>query len=422
MLPELQPLEGDDEPLGDAIPSIALDDEGASLDDDAFELELEHRFDEHGGDLADAELPAGDFGDPSAEIAVRDDAHAPEEELDDARFEVSLEALPLADAAGDGGEEGVIELPMDLGAPPPLDDDDDDERPEPPPRPRSTQLVKLDGEGVVAVAVLGRRLATLAAEVVVRSLDDPRRIEARLDAPSPRCVAVAFEGPRQPLVATAAGPIHHRDRDGVWRIRDHSPPDVVAMAREGESLWALCRSGAIARVFPPEPHASRVKNLLLATDPDGGLVALRRGAPPRLRLRSTGGTWTSREPPVGANVTRIALCRNVIAVFDGTSRRCWVGRWAQGAWVEVEAPGCVDAALSARAEGRVCLLVACAQGREVTLLRVECDAPTEAPRVVATIAREGGSAPPSVSLTGVGEGAALCVVLVDGRAYVVMSP
>jgi hypothetical protein len=341
-LPELPPLDGDDEvSLLDVGPEGPLDDEPASLDDaPADELTLVE-IDEP-GDLGDDAGAPIDTGDDAEEVS--DDHDAWGDEGESARGEADdvddLDELP----PDDGGVDGLDgERDDALGELPPMDDDADDDAPadrielpegsahglNPHEGAEARVLVAMDLGGAPGVCVgvdhvfvAGDRLLAWPTAL----LDDPEAAGLTLDAPpeGPLC-AVHEDGLRTLTVADAAGTLWRRARarDPWHRLAwtDDDREASVTLAARGHGVWALSSLGALRREegahFVAALYEERVR--ALAVDAQGGAAAAVSGRRrDGVRTTDDGVGWSALHTPEALDADAVARGGEVFAVAGAT--------------------------------------------------------------------------------------------------------
>jgi hypothetical protein len=354
-LPELPPLDGDDEvSLIDVGPEGPLDDEPSSLDDAAADeltlIEIDEPTDL--GDDAGVPLDTGDDADdvPDDTDAWGDDGDTARGEADDVE---ALDELP----PDDGGVEGLDgERADDLDALPPIDDDADDDAPAEIaelPEAAAHGLLAYDGVearvlvamdlgaapgvcvGVDHVFVAGDRLLAWPTAL----LDDPEAVHVTLDGPDEEALcAVSEDAARTLTVAAPSGTLWRRARarDPWRRLRwtDDDREGPVELAARGHGVWALSSRGALRR----EEGAHFVAALLdervrsLATDAGGGAAAAVSGRRhDGVRATEDGVGWGVLTTPEALDADVVARAGEVFAVAGATGGYVTVdggARWA----------------------------------------------------------------------------------------------
>lgn len=423
VLPELPPLDGEDELLGGDLGEVELDDADASLDDAESGLGFDADLDEGSGGLDDV---AGgiDLGADDADIAFDEAVGELEDDEEIRSISNDLELDALAEAPGDKGEDGPMEELPPLDPLPPLDDEDDEAPRAAPPREAAAAVTVLPVDDVVAMAVDGARVILLAGELWVRELDAAggRAVE-RIEVPDALCGGVGFDRAGAPALVALSGAVFTLDAEGGWR--ESLPAEVGArdLAREDGRLWARTRSGALCLVGDGEASLGRAPRRVVAwaADPAGGLALVDGATRGRLQRLDDGVTWRRTALPAGLSVSRLALRGAAVAALDGGTGRCWLSVDDGEHWREVEASACVEVAMVESDDGWATLLLACRrEGGLIEVSSVDCEDPARPPRRVALLRRgDGDPEAPSVSLAAVGREGVLCVALVEGVAYVV---
>jgi len=428
-LPPLPPLEGDDEPLGDAAGSVdVLDAEGALDDAPSHELALDVTFDDAAA--ADDDGAPLNLGADIEGIAVDEERGA----LDDTPFDERalrglIDDVALIGPRDDRGEEGPLDDLQALAEAPPLDDDDDDDGPrrEAPGRatiaPRSFDLTV---DAAVDAAVVEGRAVVLASSIHGFDLAvSPPAERWRREAPHPRSCAVAVDGSGALYVATLEGAVLRAGADGAWREVAAPGAGVRALVGEGGRVWARGRDGAVLRLdddgrFVRVPGVGRVTALAAA---GGRLLAVDAAARAVLRVCEGGARWRELRAPAGAVVTRVAGRGAALAAVDGGRGAVWVSGNDGAAWTDAQVSDCRAAAVLRGEDGRDYALLACAAAASpnASVWRVLCDGGSgEAEHVIDLPRPTDERDVPSLELLASERAGAPCVALVDGLAYVVV--